>query len=270
MRVRHALFVLGAFALPVAAHECWLRPSSYSPAPGARVAIDVCVGMQLKGEVKVRNDAKLLRFFAVDPRGTVLPVPGEDGKAPAGTLTLDRPGSWWIGYETSPSSIELEAAKFEAYLREEGLERIIDEREKRHERADAGRELYSRSVKALLACGGPSTQGFDREIGLPLEIVLRKSPFGLRAGEPLELELHFRGKPLEGALVGCLREGAEKEVSARTDEKGRVQLTLERAGRHLVHTVHMIEAEKDSGARWRSYWSSLAFEFFPLPEPSAK
>lgn len=265
VRILASFLIAAGLALPAQAHDCWLRPSSYTPEPAAKLSIDVCVGMQLKAEIQPRKAEKIVRFFALDPAGASSAIGGVDGKAPAGEFVPDKAGLWWLGYENKPNSIELEAAKFEAYLREEGLESVIEARKRLHEESEPGRELYSRSVKSLVRCGKGPTKGFDRDLGQPLELVLCNDPFALRAGEKLEFELRFRGKPLAGALVGCQREGASEESHARTDEKGRVRFELAQSGMHLAHVVHMLEAESGSGARWRSYWSSLSFEFAPLP-----
>ncbi len=260
-----ALVLLGARA---AAHEFWIRPTDYAPAKDARVGLELCVGMNLAGDKLPRNEAKLERFFALDPDGHALDVVGLDGRAPAGWLRPDRAGTWWVGYQSKPTAIELEAAKFESYLRDEGLDAVLAERSRLGESASPGREQYSRSVKALLVCAGGPTRGWERELGLPLELVLRNDPSTLARGGRLELELHFQGKPLVGALVGCRREGAGSEPRLRTDEHGRVGFALEEPGMHLVRVVHMLAAEPASGSRWRSYWSSLSFSFSPASAPA--
>ncbi len=51
----------------------------------------------------------------------------------------------------------LEAQKFEDYLRDEGLERIIDQRNKNGQSAAPGRERFYRCAKALLDIPGPAS-----------------------------------------------------------------------------------------------------------------
>jgi uncharacterized GH25 family protein len=75
----------------------------------------------------------------------------------------------------------------------------------------------------------------------------------------------FERKPLSGALVVAMnRDDPEKQLSARSDEKGRVAFDLPRGGAWLVKAVHMVAAPARSGADWESLWASLTFE---VPQP---
>lgn len=250
------------------AHDFWIRPASFAPRSGERVALDLCVGADLAGDRLPRSEAKLLRFFALDPKGEAQDVLGLDGRAPAGWLRPGAEGTWWVGYESRATAIELEAAKFESYLVEEGLESVSAERRRRGQGALAGREQYSRSVKSLLVCGTGAAREFGRELGLPLELLLRSDPAALARGSELEFELHFQGRALAGALVGLQHEGAPEPPRRRTDEHGRVRFALREPGVHLARVVHMLPAEPGSGADWRSYWSSLSFAYSPASSPS--
>ena len=49
----------------------------------------------------------------------------------------------------------------------------------------------------------------------------------------------------------------------RTDARGRAALRLDAAGFWMIKAVHMIRAENDPLADWRSSWASLTFS---LPE----
>jgi uncharacterized GH25 family protein len=61
-----------------------------------------------------------------------------------------------------------------------------------------GREIYSRCAKALLVTPGADSEsgGFDREIGLPLELVPERPPARLSEGEALPVRLLHEGRPL--------------------------------------------------------------------------
>jgi hypothetical protein len=178
-------------------------------------------------------------------------------------VRLDAPGIWFVGYRGTPSPLELPADKFEEYLREEGLERIIADRAARGERALPGRERFSRSVKSLLRSGdsqpGP---GFDRTVGLTLEFVLEADPMGAPGGR-VPLRLQHEGRPLEGALVVAYRRNpdaihsAREALRTRTDKDGRLVLPVE-PGVWLVKAVHMTRSSAN-GADWDSVWTALTF-----------
>ena len=269
MRVRVAVaatFLIGLSAA-LSAHDFWIEPSTFSPRADEAVRIRLRVGERFLGEAVPRNGAAIERFVAVGPSGEK-PVVGRDGLDPAGLLRLDTPGLWQIGYRSKPSPVLLPAGKFEQYLREEGLEYIIEARTARGQRQAAGREIFSRSVKSLLRAGtGAGGAGFDRALGFTLEFVPEADPT-TAAGTSVPIRLLLEGKPLSQALVVAYRkdagtsgEGAET-LRARTDAHGRVTVAIE-PGQWLMKAVYMKGADASTSADWESVWTALTFEVRP-------
>ena len=243
---------------PVLAHDFWIEPSTFRPAPGGRVAVRLRVGQGLQGDPVPREPQRIERFAAVDGKGET-GVPGVPGMDPAGFVSPSSPGLLWIVYDSSHESVQLDSAKFDSYLGEEGLERI-----RKLRKPGPVKEIYSRCAKSLLSVGagtaGPGT-GFDRVLGLELELVAEKNPYALKPGEDLPLRLLYKGKPLDGALLVAVPKGApDARASARSDRHGKAALRLDRPGLWLVKAVHMVPAPKGSGADWESLWASLTFE----------
>jgi len=252
-----------ALAAPLFAHDFWIEPTSFHPEVGSVVGLSLRVGQGFRGDPVPLNPGKVVTFVTVSPVGAETPVDGVPGRDPAGRARVTEPGYVVVGYRSSPSFLELPAEKFEAYLKEEGLERVIEARARRGESAKPSKEIYSRCAKSLLDSGGAGTTGFDRALGLRLELVAETSPKKLppNGGGPLPVRLVYGGKPLAGALVVAMnRDDPEKPISARTDRSGRVLLALPRGGVWLVKAVHMIPAPAASGADWESLWASLTFE----------
>lgn len=241
------------------AHDFWIEPSSFTPAPGQRIAVRLRVGQGFRGDPVPRNPKYLERFVTAGPGGEA-DVPGVPFGEPAGYAAFGAPGTYLIAYDGARETLEQEGPKFERYLTEEGLERIYDLRAKQGQTAAPGKEVFSRCAKALLAVGPPEKKGFDRVLGLPLELVPEANPAGLRPGAVLSVRLLYQGKPLAGALVvGIPRDGPEEKVAARSDAQGRVRLRLPRGGDWLVKAVHMVPAPREAGADWESFWASLTF-----------
>ena len=252
--------VLFFAAAPLLAHDFWIEPSTFRPEVGATVGFALRVGEGFHGDPVPRAPGRILRFVLVSPSRET-PVEGVPGHDPAGVARVSEPGIHVVGYRSSSSKVELDAEKFERYLREEGLETIIAARARRGESGKPSREIYSRCAKTLLAAGGAGKTGYDRELGFTLELVSEKNPYAYRSGGPFPVRLRYREKPLEGALVVALnREAPERRLSARTDAEGRVAFALARPGAWLVKAVHMVPAPADSGADWESLWASLTFE----------
>lgn len=250
---RHTAFALMLLlAGPATAHDFWIEPSSFRPSPGERIAVRLRVGERLQGDPVPRNPERIERFAAVGPEG-VAEVVGVAGSDPAGWAVPAGPGLHWIVFDSNHARVELAGPKFDEYLAEEGLERIRGLR-----KAGEGpvREIYSRCAKSLLRVGEGSA-GYDRALGLELELIPERDPYGLKPGEALPVRLLYRGEPLDGALVVALSN--DGRVSARTSG-GRVSLTLDRPGLWLVKAVHMVPAPEGSGAEWESLWASLTFD----------
>ena len=251
--------------VPALAHDFWIAPSGFRPAVGERVSVELLVGQRFQGDAVPRNPEKIEAFFAVDGRGSRIPVEGIDGGSPAGYLRARTEGLAWIGYRSRPTAIEQNGPKFDAYLREEGLDAVALARDRSGTTGLPGKEIYSRCAKALIRVGAvtgdaaDANEGFDRILGLPLEIVAESSPFAPAASLPVRV-LH-EGQPLAGALVGCLsKSDPDGEVRLRTDVDGRARFALGAKGVWLVRVVHMVPAPRDSGADWESLWGSLVFE----------
>src|SRR5207249_7443329 len=80
---------------------------------------------------------------------------------------VDRPHPALPSFPTRRSSdlrsIELEPEKFESYLKDEGLERVVKIRSDRKETLKPGREVFSRCAKTLLKVGAGAADGQDRK-----------------------------------------------------------------------------------------------------------
>lgn len=251
------LALLGAASLR--AHDFWIEPSTFRPAPGQRVTVRLRVADHFPGDPFPRNSARIERF-AVLGDGAEAAIQGAEGVDPAGYMVAT-PGLKILIYDSNHASVELAAEKFEHHLAEQGLEKISELRRKNGRSASPGREIYSRCAKALVAVGNGPGEGYDRRAGLPLELVPEKNPFLLKPGEELSLRLLYQGKPLAGAWVQARNpRRAEESVSGRTDQQGRLRLRLASGGFWLVKAVHMVPAPKESGADWESFWASLTFE----------
>lgn len=248
-------FLLPFLLAPIAlAHDLWIEPSSFRPVVGERIAVALRFGQNLEGEPVPRIPPLIDKFVLGDH-----PVVGRSGADPAGWVTISRPGLQWIGYQSHAYPMTLDARKFEDYLKEEGLERVIAERKKKGQSSAPGRERFYRCAKSLLAVPGNGTA--ITPIGQTLELVPHRDPYALRGGEALPVSLTFRGKPIANVLVVAMRkEAPDRAVRARTDAKGRVALRLDGTGFWLIKAVHMEAAAPDAGVDWESWWASMTFD----------
>jgi len=240
-------------ALPLAAHDLWLEPTTFAPQPGQLVALRLRVGEDLIGD-PVPRDPSLLKQFILSDGTQTQPVAGRAGADPAGLIRLAQPGLHIAGYHSHPSRVEIDAAKFNQYRREEGLEALAPA-------ATAPvRELFARCAKSLILQGAPATAQHDHALGFPLELVAEKSPYALAAGETLPVRLTYQQKPLPGALVIAFnKKNPEEKQRLRAGADGRVAIRVTAPGTWLVKAVHLVKPPAEANADWLSYWASLTF-----------
>jgi uncharacterized GH25 family protein len=252
------LALLATASMDALAHEFWLEPSSWRMASGQAVTFRLLVGDGFPGEPRPRNPDRLVRFDIVGPDGVASAIEGLSGEDPAGSARLSRPGIHVVAFQGKPVRIELAAERFEGYLAHAGLERISELRAARGATALAGRERYSRCAKTLVAAGEPAGAGFDRVVGLPLELVPEVDPFALKTGDGFRVRALLHGDPLQGlTILAFAREGGNR-ARIRTDAEGRARFPVDQAGNWMISGVHMWES-KDPDADWESLWSSLTF-----------
>jgi len=244
----------------VAAHDMWIEPTGFTPAIGRIVGFRLRVGQDFHGDPLPRDPNLIEKFIAVDG-ATTMPLVGRDGADPAGLMRVASPGLFVVGYHSKPSPVVLQAPKFNQYLTEEGLEAIAALRAKTGDTNAEAREVFVRCAKSLVLAGPADAAQQDRVLGLPLELVADRSPYGMTTGQSLGVRLLYRDRPLAGALVVALNQrDPMARVAARTDKAGHVTLKLSETGPWLIKAVHMIPAPAGSDSQWASFWASLTFE----------
>jgi uncharacterized GH25 family protein len=245
------------------AHDFWIEPSTFKPELNTPVRVRLRVGDEFPGDSVPRNDSRIEKFVLLSPDGET-PVAGRDGSEPAGYVRLDKPGTYVLGYRSTPASVTLEAQKFEEYLRDEGLDDIIALRKERSERSATVRELYSRCAKSIIQTSDSAADSgsvASRSLGFRLELIAEQNPYALQAGDKLSLQILFEGKPCaDRLLIAKSPSHPQTAIKGRTDGDGRAVLTLPKDGQWIVTAVHMVPAQRDSGADWESLWASLSFQ----------
>ncbi len=253
-------------AAPLAAHDHWLQPSAFRTSAGERVDIGLRLGHPGASEEPVRDPRHVIRFESLPPLASAAsarPIPGIDGRAPAGILRPREPGLHLLVFQSSHAFAEIEPEIYARFLAEEGLEDVALERERRGEADAPGRDSYARFDKALLLVGGAAGGGrdFERVAGLPLELVLETDPLAWKPGEELVLRLEHEGHVLTGRQVKLVALAPPHLVLlARTDAAGRVRFTPERGGPWVAFSVHQRRAAPGAEGDWEGSWASFAFE----------
>jgi uncharacterized GH25 family protein len=255
---------LTAAALSIAgvlhAHDFWIQPSTFHPDPGSTVKVALRVGQNFTGD-PVPRVSRFIDQFILRQAGHDEEINGIENSDPAGFLHADGQATAVIAYSTLGTDIELPAAKFEAYLRQEGLEEVIAQRAKNGDSAKPGEERFFRYAKALLT-GKRTSPAATQPIGFRYEIVPADDPT-VHPPAPFRARVLYKGKPLAGALVVAMHRGTlSVKIKTRTDRHGAFSLNLPAPGVWLIKSVHMIRPSffSFSSADWESLWASLTFD----------
>lgn len=253
-----------AAAQAATAHEFWIDVQPAAPAAGASADATLHVGEYFTGDLVgvTTSHAAAVRLYSragVADLGKSVPATSMLRSLP---LSFPRPGTYVLAYESHPSEVVLPAEKFHDYLRQEGLDAVVRQREAAGTAGTPGRERFRRSAKALVAVGGQPDASFAVATAQRLEITPVTDPLSAAPGDVLRFTLKFDGRPLAGVLLKAwhgrgVRLPAAQSVS---DAQGRVALQLPKAGPWLLNAVHMIPASGSARVDWDSFWGSLTFE----------
>jgi len=248
------------------AHDFWIEPSTFHPAPGAMVSVGLRVGQNFIGDPVPRLSA-FIATFSVRQNGKDRDVVGSDHIDPAGFLPAGGNATATISYASTGAYIELPPGEFEDYLQVYGLDDVIASRAARGERNKLGRERFYRYAKALITGREPSA-GVTKPAGLTYEIVPDDDPTSRFA--PFHGHVLYEGKPLANALVVALLRGRPSvHLETHSDRRGAITLPLPCPGIWLIKSVHMVRASFFASEDWDSFWTSLTVEI-PEPEPELK
>lgn len=188
----------------------------------------------------------------------------KDGEKPAYRFKMPAANTAVLRADRGWSSITLAADKFTTYLKDEGLDAVVEARATAGESNAAGKERYRRCLKTVVHAGGDPDDTPTRAVGQVFEIVPGKNPYALKAGGELSVKVLFEGKPLAGVKVSAFHRAGDTltAVSVTTDKDGKAVFKLTGSGPWVVRAVHMrrvTEKNPNPPADWESFWASVTF-----------
>lgn len=255
------------FVVNVGAHDFWLMPPTTSPGLNV-VTIKGEAGDHFPLGTDYPPPERLDEWFMIgaDGRFAVAREFRREGDSLVADVTLPKAGGY-LGVMTSKSrTAPMKAAEFNEYLREEGLESVIEARRLAGEADAEGRERYARYAKVVLRTGAGAANHVTRPVGLKSELVPSVDPSSLKVGDRLTVQLLTDGRPVVGVRIAGISASAAatssyQPATAMTDANGNVTFKLDHDGAWLLRTLHMVRVPPTDNppADWESYWVTLAF-----------
>lgn len=255
-----ALLWLGAVCSQ--AHEFWLQPRKFRFNVGERLIVDFMVGENFEGEFwdmsrhKVERLEMLNRFGKAD-------LLNQTKKTAGANLAYEfaSVGTHLLALESNAAYLELDAAEFNAYLEEDGLDYILDLRKEKGIMNQPSREFYTRSAKLLVQSGDRTDETFQREVGLKFEIIPLQNPYDLKSGDYMGCKVLYHGEPAAHTLVKVWSHIGNRIFLQNifTESDGTLRFPISNSGPWMVSTVRMVPSQR-TDADWESMWASLVFE----------
>lgn len=263
-KILSVLVCLFLFAISAFAHEYWLEPEKFTLAPDEKVAVRLFVGDALKDKEEKPFQTSKTTMFDIFSAGKTLDLKTSlpDQAMPIYSFSSDKAGNYLLAMERNWSFIKLPASEFENYVREDGMEYIVGEREKLGERQKEGSERYGRFIKSLLQVGNKRDNVYKKRLGMKLEIVPLENPYSKKVGDKLNFQVFFNGKPLAGRTVFADNRNGENVTTQKmtTDDTGKITVSLDKSGLWLVRLVYMQRCSQDcKDVDWESFWSAMTF-----------
>lgn len=258
-----AILAVIVLSVPALSHEYWFEPEKFFVSVGDTVPVHLFVGERLKADEEralQMEKTPLFQMFAASGFQDLKAI-GKDGQTPVAQVSFKSAGNHLIAMARNWSEITLDAEKFTEYLREEGLDSIIAQREQSGEANKPARERYSRYLKSLVQAGTDHDETYRREIGFTLEIVPQANPYGLKPGDLLKVRVLFEGKPLSNAKIFADNREAEdvRTQESKTSGDGTAMFKINRSGLWLVRLVHMRRCKNKTDGDWESFWAAFTF-----------
>jgi uncharacterized GH25 family protein len=257
------LLIISFLVLPMLAHEFWLQPEKFMYQPAENINIRFWVGENFEGSNWGGNHAKInsLQLYMDDITDDMADQVSEE-KGDSLQLSIFDEGTAMIAFNSTNSFLQLDSAKFNAYLKEDGLNSTIDYRTAHNENDSSGREFYQRSVKTLIQVGGKKTN-ISRQTNLPLDIIPASNPYALKNDDSLTVKILFNKQPLINQLVNVWQRNNNETTRQQyiTNNKAEITFTVFTSGKWMLSTVKMIPLENDPQASWQSFWGSCTWGY---------
>ena len=257
------LVIISLFVFPLLAHEFWLQPEKFMYQPGESINVRFWVGEDFDGTNwgGNRDKVKSLRLYLDDLTDDIEDqVSDETGDSLQ--LSIMDEGTPMITFNSANSFIQLDSAKFNGYLKEDGLQTAIDYRAAHNQNDSAGREFYQRSVKTLVQVGDKKSN-ISHATNLPLDIIPLTNPYASKDNDTISVKVLFKNQPLTNQLVNVWQRlnGKTSKQEYQTNEKGCLSFAVTTTGKWMVSTVKMIHLENEPKADWQSFWGSCTWGY---------
>jgi len=252
--------------ITVSGHEFWIQPDKFIYKRGETINIKFLVGENFEGENWTGDKDKVasLRYFFDNVSDKNLNANLGSNKGDSLQIAMLDEGTAMVTLNTKNSFIDLEAVKFNEYLREDGLREALEYRKKNGDTIKNGLEYYQRSVKTIFQVGEKTNDVYKQRTELPLDIIPAEHPYTVAKDGHFKVKIFFKGEKLKKTRVKVWHklENKVSQLEYTTNDDGEIKFFLSPEGEWMISCVKMIRLQKDPQAEWQSYWGSLTWGYY--------
>ncbi len=245
------------------AHDTWLMPSAWAAATSRGSTLELtsagsfpkaehAVSRDRLVQIKVRSGGKTQDITDIREGKSSLEV--RLPEAPSGVATI------WM--ESKPRPIKLTPDQVAHYLEEIGARESIGKEWLKQPEPRKWRESYRKLAKTYVLLGKTADESWSEPVGLSLELIPESDPTSLDVGDRLVVRVLRNGAPLAGLAVFSQAAGEKPSSPGMSDSRGRVTLTLGKAGSWLVRGT-LITRSTATDETWQTEMATLTFGVGP-------
>jgi uncharacterized GH25 family protein len=259
------IFILLIISTLTFAHEFWLQPQKFFLKLNEKTNIDVYVGENYAGkkvDASKFTVSKLTHYGKGIEEDFMNKLSTKDSVKIEASFSTE--GNHLVAFNNTNKFIELKAAKFNEYLKGEGLENIIKLRKQQGKENADGREFYQRCVKTLFQVGDVQDETYKQNTGMRLEVIALENPYLVKDKKNIQFKILFENKAVTNALVLAWHsnDGKTTVEKMRSNKEGEVIIPITKTGRWMISTVKMIPITNNQKADYQSFWGSYTFGFY--------
>jgi len=245
----------------ISAREFWLQPLKFVHKLGEKFVMSFKAGDNFIGEPwdlqKYQIESLVLQH--VSGSSSVKDSIKEDRNNSL-ILTLKQEGGYMLAMQTKSALNEWDAENFNSFLKENGLDEVLERRTKTNTLTSPAKEYYSGYAKLLVQVGEKKDDAHKKLNNFPVEIVPLENPYALKIGDPIHFKILFDGKPVFGVRVKVWNRFNNRTTiqNIYTEKNGTLETRVSSPGPWMVSVVRMMPSNQ-SGADWQSFRGSLVF-----------
>jgi uncharacterized GH25 family protein len=261
MQKKAITFLLILLTTPLMSQEIWLQSKKFKYALNEEMNVAFLAGGNFEGEPWDLKKNKIVKLeLSRQAKVTDLKLQIKPDAREKLKYKFTEEGTYLLLMQSSEVYLELDAEKFNDFLKEDGLDEALDVRTKTNTLDKPSKEFYSHYIKLLVQAGGKTDDTYKKKTGMRIEIIPKQNPYLLKSGDYLQCQVLFNGQPRAHQMVKVWSKigNTTFQQNNYTENDGTIKFPISSRGPWMVSTVMMIRSEKP-GADWQSFWCSLVF-----------